>query len=88
MPYSTINVRVDADLKEQFSQLASEMGLSMSAAINVFLKASVNRWGLPFELEGVKFNEETVKAMEDVTAGRGLSKVYTSVEELMEDLNA
>ena len=88
MPYSTINVRVDADLKEQFSQLASEMGLSMSAAINVFLKASVNRWGLPFELEGVKYNEETVKAMEDVTAGRGLSKVYTSVEELMEDLNA
>ena len=51
MPQATINVRVDAELKEQFSKLADELGLSVSAAINVFLKAAVNHRGIPFELK-------------------------------------
>ena len=35
----TMTIRVDADLKKQAEILCNEMGLTMSAAYNVFLKA-------------------------------------------------
>lgn len=38
MAQTTINFRVDTDLKEEFSKLCDEMGLSVSSAFTVFMK--------------------------------------------------
>ena len=38
--------------------------------------------------EAPKPNSETVKAIEDARKGIGLSRAFSSVEELMEDLEA
>lgn len=88
MAYSTINIRVDAELKKQFTQLASEMGLSVSAAINVFLKASVNHWGMPFALEGEKLNEGTARVIDDTLARRNVAGPFETMEELKAYLDA
>lgn len=40
-----------------------------------------------FDLEDVP-NEETLKSMENIEKGQNLSKCFTSIKELMEDLNA
>ena len=34
------------------------------------------------------YNEETMRAIDDVNNGRNLSRTFNTVEELMEDLNA
>ena len=84
---TTLNVRVNKDIKKESEIILNMLGLNTSVAINMFLNAIVRNNGIPFELK-LEPNEETKKAMDDVLAGRNLSKPYTNVKELMADLNA
>ncbi|MCD7879545.1 MAG: type II toxin-antitoxin system RelB/DinJ family antitoxin [Candidatus Gastranaerophilales bacterium] len=88
MANSSICVRIDENLKEQFDKLCSELGLSMSAAINIFAKAVVRHKGFPFDVSINTPNSETIKAIKDVEQGIGLSKSYSDVDEMFKDLNA
>lgn len=45
-----VSARVDEDTKKEAEQLFSEMGLSMSTAVNLFLKQVVLTGKIPFEL--------------------------------------
>lgn len=85
---ASINIRVDDEIKKQASNLFAELGLDMSTAVNVFLRQSINKNGLPFEVKVKTINKETLKVIEEVDNKIGLSRAFTSVDELMEDLNA
>lgn len=43
---------------------------------------------IPFAISMDVPNTDTIRAIEDVRHGRNLSRSFSSVEELMEDLNA
>lgn len=88
MGQTNINIRIDEQLKKQFDALCNELGMSMTTAINIFAKAMVRHCGLPFEVSLGIPNEETIKAIEDVENGIGLSKIYDNIDEMFEDLNA
>ena len=47
---ANLNIRVDDTLKRQSEMLFSELGISLSAAITMFLKQAVRYNGIPFEL--------------------------------------
>lgn len=85
---TNLNIRIDEELKRQADALFSELGLNMSTAINIFLRYSVRYGGIPFELRVEKPNADTLAAIDDVNNNRNMSKTFTSVDELMEDLNA
>ena len=75
---------MDKDIKEQADQLFNELGLTMTAAVNLFLRASIREQGIPFSLKLDKFNKETIEAIEE---GRKIAKDsnvkgYHSVDEL------
>lgn len=38
------------DVKDQAEQIFAELGLNMTEAINLFLRASIRKQGLPFDL--------------------------------------
>jgi len=57
-------------------------------AINMFLRYSVRYGGILFELRVEKPNAETLAAIDDVNNNRNMSKTFTSVDDLKEDLNA
>lgn len=89
MALKNLNVRVDEDLKEQADCLFSELGMSMSTAINMFLRSAVRSSGFPCDLHLEPIpNKETQKAIEDMENGIGISKTFNSINELMEDLDA
>lgn len=46
----TMTMRVDPELKRQAEALCGDMGLTMSAAYNVFLKALVRERAIPFKV--------------------------------------
>lgn len=46
----TVHTRVTPDIKEQADRIFASLGLTTSQAIMLFLTASVNHNGLPFEL--------------------------------------
>ncbi len=85
---TNVNIRMDKNLKMQFEKLCDDLGLSMSAAFTVFAKTMVRQQRIPFDVALEVPNEETLKSMENIEKGQNLSKRFTSVRELMEDLNA
>jgi len=85
---TNLNIRVDEELKRQADAIFSELGLNMSTAINMFLRYSVRYGGIPFELRIEKPNAETLAAIDDVNNNRNMSKIFTSIDDLMEDLHA
>jgi len=42
------SVRLDPDLKEEAIELFSQLGLTLSSAVNVFLRQSLREQGIPF----------------------------------------
>lgn len=82
------NIKIDPTLKQESQELFENLGLSLSSAINIFLRQSVREQAIPFRVGNPVPNAETVKAIEDARNGIGLSRGFRSVSELMEDLNA
>lgn len=48
MSQTTINIRIDEDLKAKFNRFCEETGLTMSAAFCMFAKDTVRNQQLPF----------------------------------------
>lgn len=54
MASTNINIRIDAELKQQFEKLCSEMGITMTTAFTIFAKQTVRENRIPFEIKGNK----------------------------------
>jgi len=53
---TTVTVRVDSALKSKADEICSEMGISISGAINIFLKRMVRDRAIPFRVEASQDN--------------------------------
>lgn len=84
---TTLNIRVNKDLKKQSDMILSLLGLNTSTAVNMFLNAVVRNNGIPFSLT-LNPNNDTKQVLDDVIAGKNLSKSFDNVKDLMDDLNA
>lgn len=51
MTATNINIRTDSDLKKKAERIFADLGLNMSSAVNMFLKAVVRENGIPFDLK-------------------------------------
>ena len=45
-----VNIRIDDDLKERADALFEDLGLNMTTAVNIFVRATVRQGGIPFEV--------------------------------------
>ncbi len=88
MAQTTINVRIDEEVKKKLEKFCEEVGLNISVAVNMFAKAVIREQRLPFEVSLNIPNRETAKAIEEAGKRQNLSRPFNSVEELMGDLNA
>lgn len=62
MAQTAMTVRVDNNIKRQFDALCEQFGMSVNAAVNVFINAVVRTRSIPF----------TISAEEDQTSKRAL----------------
>ena len=51
MPDTTVTIRVDEDIKRRFEEFCSDVGMNMSVAVNVFIRASLREKRIPFQIE-------------------------------------
>jgi len=89
MANTNINIRMDIDLKRQFEAFCADMGMSMSTAFTIFARKAVREYRIPFEIDGIAPNPETIKAIEEVQrmeADPSLGKTYTNADQMMKDL--
>lgn len=75
------HARLTPEVKEKAEAILKELGLSISAAYEMFYRQIIAHNGLPFDVQIP--NAETVQAMGEARKGEG--KVYESVETLFED---
>ena len=83
-----LNIRTDKDIKDAAEQIFNELGISMTTAVNMFLRQAVRSNGIPFELKLNTPNEVTLAAIEE---GRRIAKDsrikgYTNMDELRDAL--
>ena len=61
------NIRIDENVKAEASKLFEGLGLTLSDAVNVFLRQSILHRGVPFKIEypEEKPNRATIRAMKE-----------------------
>ena len=88
MAQTSVNIRMDEDLKKQFDNFCSDVGMSMTTAFCIFAKTVVRERRIPFEIRTNEPNETTYAAMESAVSGEDIHGPFTSGSEVMEALNA
>lgn len=82
MATKNINILIEEELKDQAEDLFESLGLTLSAAIKIFLKQSVRVQGIPFE---IRLNQDTTQAFREVENNQ--LEVASSTEDLWNKLN-
>lgn len=59
MAQTTICIRIDTDVKKEFETFCNSIGMSMSTAINIFIKKSVGEQRIPFEITAKRDSEKS-----------------------------
>ena len=81
MAMTSINVRVDEVDKQWFDWFCNELGMNMSTAIQMFIKASRRENRMPIELaldlfyseSNMRYLEESLRAFDEGDRGRPLT---------------
>jgi len=79
-----VRARIDTDTKERAANALEAMGLSISDAIRLLMLRIADEQRLPFDVKVP--NATTRKAIAELEAGKG--KKFTTIDDLMTDLNA
>ncbi|EFQ48661.1 type II toxin-antitoxin system RelB/DinJ family antitoxin [Lactobacillus iners] len=87
---ANINVRIEPEVKQQAEDLFGSFGISVTDAINIFLRTSIMEGGFPFTIRKTRFNAETLAMQEarDIMSGKIQAKSYKTTDELIKALNA
>lgn len=84
MAQTNINIRIDEDLKEEFTEFCDNVGLTVTGAFTLFARKAVREQKIPFEITADPFYspanmERLSRAAAEMDAGLG------AVHELIED---
>ncbi len=88
---ANINIRIDPETKSSAEELFSSFGITVTDAINIFLRKSIMEGGLPFEMKQPRYNTETEAAVDEARAimkGQIQAKRYPDAHSLFEELDA
>ena len=91
MAQATISARIDSKDKESFDKFCSNVGLSTSAAIYMFVKNVINERRIPFEVRepSPRYNASDIEALkngiEQLNAGKGVEHELSELESMEND---
>lgn len=79
---STLQVRMNSELKAEVESLYRSLGTSFAEAVRIFAQQSIREGGMPFtpslkswdELSQAEIDARLQKSMADISAGRVLSQ--------------
>ena len=91
MSTTSMNIRMDSEVKKQAQELFAALGMDMTTAVNIFLRQAIRRQGLPFDVALTRPNSETLEAIAEVREMKKhpeRHKGYTDVDAMMKDMLA
>lgn len=57
---TTLTIRVDKEDKEKAEKILKKLGLTLSASINIFIKAIIRNNGIPFVINNETYDYSTL----------------------------
>ena len=87
---SQISIRIDDNVKKEAENVCKDIGISLSSAINIYLKRIGRERRIPFELTSEIPNAKTLAAMretEEILTHPENYKSYSSIEEILKEVN-
>ena len=87
MTTTTVEIPMDIELNKQLTEVCHSIGMTVGGAFNLFALQMVQARGLPLEMKDHREepNEETLKAITDIEAGRNVER-FDSAEEALASL--
>ena len=86
MAQTLVNIRIDKDVKKDMENLCKDLGITMSAAFNIFARKMIRENGIPFEVSADPFySKNNINAMKESIKQLDEGKV---VIKTMEELEA
>jgi addiction module RelB/DinJ family antitoxin len=70
MGQTSVSIRIDEDVKTEVEALFSKLGLSLSAATNVFYRQTLKAQGIPFPITSIDFDPLRQKREAILAKGR------------------
>ena len=89
MAQTNINIRIDANRKKEFEEFCEAVGLTMTAAFNIFIQRTLRDYRIPFDIGAEMPNAETKEAIKEVQRMKSdpvRGKTYTDVDTMMKDI--
>lgn len=85
----TTSIKLDKDIKDRASALASELGLSLSSVVNATLKKFVDERRVVLSVSP-EFNKKTeekfLKLSKDIKEGKNIVGPFGDLDDLFDDL--
>ena len=87
---AVIQVKLEEKLKKEADNLFADLGFDTQTAIRIFLKQAVKWHGLPFEVNQLTPNTETIAAIKEADKiGKNKNvKKYSCFTELLDEVKA
>ena len=90
MSQTLVNIRMDENVKKSMEKLCNELGITLSAAFNIFARKMIRENGIPFEVTADPFYselnmqalDESVKQLEE---GKVVVKTLKELEAMEND---
>lgn len=79
----TLNVRVDANDKRRFEEFCNSVGMNVSTAVNMFIKAVLREQKLPFEVRANTFDENVYEKLREAEKRYTKEEVFKSINDII-----
>jgi len=79
---ANIQIRISDELKSDAEAIFNDIGISISEAIRLFFKQTVNHGGIPFQLKQKQPNQETLQAFKEAEENLDQLKKYKDVDSI------
>lgn len=85
-----VTICMEENLKRQADELFSDLGMTLSSAMTVFIKQAIRQQAIPFTISRNILNEDTMEAIEEVRKLKGNKekKTYSSFDEMLKEIDS
>ena len=86
MAQTLVNFRIDEDTKKEMEEVCNELGITMSSALNIFVKKMTREKRIPFDVSIDPFySESNIKYLEKVVSNIETGTTKLEEHELIEE---
>lgn len=87
---AVLQIRTDADVKAKCDELFKDLGITISDAVNMFLRQCLIHEGLPMEIKRQRPNAATLQALAEAKQLEQdpNKKVYSNFQELLSEVQS